>query len=305
MSTNIRWWRLMLAAWLIGLSAVVMGQSRWHDGYFPNVRLTTQNGERVRFYDLIKGRTVAIELIYTTCQFACPLETARLAQVQTLLGERMGKDIFFYSISIDPAHDTPAVMKAFAKKFGAGPGWTFLTGKAEDIELLSRKLGLYSKPDPENKDGHTPALLFGNEATGQWIRGSAVDNPKMMATMLSEWVGGYAATAPARSYADAKPLPKFDSGQYVFSSKCAACHGLGDGARIGPDLAGITRTRDAAWLARYIAAPAEMLKQGDPVAIALAAKYKETRMPNLQLSDRQIRDVIEYLTAVAGSPPRR
>jgi protein SCO1/2 len=301
MSVKNRWSRLMLAVWVIALSAVVAGQSRWHEGYFPNVPLITQNGERVHFYDLIKGRTVAIELIYTSCQFACPLETARLAQVQKLLGDRMGKDIFFYSISIDPAHDTPAVMKAFAGKFGAGPGWTFLTGRAEDIELLSRKLGLYSKPDPENKDGHTPALLFGNEATGQWIRGSAVDNPKMMATMLGEWVAGYPATAPSRTYADAKPLPKFDNGKYLFSSKCAACHGLGDGRKIGPDLAGITRTRDRDWLARYIAAPEEMVKSGDPIAKQLSTSYKQVRMPNLLLTPAQIHDVIGYLDTIAGS----
>jgi len=295
-----RWTGALVVGGIVLASVVVAGQSRWHGDYFPNVELTTQNGEHVRFYDLIKGRTVAIELIYTSCQFACPLETARLAQVQKLLGDRMGKDIFFYSISIDPAHDTPAVMKAFADRFGAGPGWTFLTGKAEDIELLSRKLGLYTKPDPENKDGHTPALLLGNEATGQWIRGSAVDNPKMMATMLGEWVAGYPATAPSRTYADAKPLPKFDNGRYLFTSKCAACHGLGDGAKLGPDLARIARARDRAWLTRYISAPDQMLKSGDPIAIELAAKYQQVRMPNLQLSDRQIQDVIEYLASVAG-----
>jgi protein SCO1/2 len=276
-------------------------QSRWHEQYFPNVELTTQNGERVRFYDLIKGRTVAIELIYTSCQFACPLETARLAQVQKLLGDHMGKDIFFYSISIDPAHDTPAVMKAFAEQFGAGPGWTFLTGKPEDIELLSRKLGLYSKPNPQNQDGHTPAVLIGNEATGQWMRGSALDNAHMTAIMLAEWVAGYAAGSPPRSYADATPLPTFDEGRYVFSSKCAACHGIGSGAKIGPDLAGVTRARDSAWLARYIAAPDEMLKSRDPIATALAAKYKDVRMPNLQLSARQIHDVIDYLGAAGAS----
>ena len=299
-SARVRWRAVIALALAIGAGDVV-AQSRWHGDYFPNVELITQNGERVRFYDMIKGRTVAIELIYTSCQFACPLETARLAQVQKLLGDRMGKDIFFYSISIDPKHDTPDVMKAFAEKFQAGPGWTFLTGKAEDIELISRKLGLYTKPDPENKDGHTPAVLIGNEATGQWIRGSAVDNPKMMATMLGEWVGGYPGTAPTRTYADAKPLPTFDSGRYVFSSKCAACHTLGDGRKVGPDLAGITRTRDRQWLARYIAAPDQVQKSGDPIAKQLSSAYKQVRMPNLQLTPSQVHDVIAYLETIAAS----
>jgi protein SCO1/2 len=97
----------------------------------PNVALTTHKGAHVHFYDLIKGKTVAIELIYTTCQFACPLETARLAQVQTLLGDRMGRDVFFYSITIDPEHDTPDALNAFAEKYHAGRAGRSSRGKPE------------------------------------------------------------------------------------------------------------------------------------------------------------------------------
>src|ERR1041384_2454650 len=80
----------------------------------PNVPLTTHEGRTVRFFDdLVKGKIVAIDLIYTTCQYACPLETARLAQVQRLLGDRLGRDGLFYSISIDPEHDTPEVLRAY------------------------------------------------------------------------------------------------------------------------------------------------------------------------------------------------
>jgi len=277
---------------------VAAPKTPWNAQYFPGVELTTHNGVRVSFPDLIKGRTVAIELFYTSCQYACPLETARLAQVQQLLGDRMGRDVFFFSITIDPAHDTPPVLKAYAEKYHAGPGWTFLTGKAADIELLSKKLGLYSAPDPENKDGHMPTLLIGNEATGQWMRASALDNPKMTATMISGWVGGYPKAAPAKSYAEAKPLPKFTSGQYVFATKCSACHSLGQKDKAGPDLAGIAATRDRAWLRRYIAAPGEMLDAGDPIAVSLFAKYRQMRMPNLELTDRQVDDVIDYLAAI-------
>src|SRR5690349_19135170 len=145
--------------------------ARWGADYFPNVTLTTHEGKTVRFYDdLIKGKLVAIDLIYTTCTYACPLETARLAQVQRVLGDRVGREVFFYSISIDPEHDTPQVLKDYAAQYHAGPGWLFLTGKREDIDLISRKLGLYASPDPANPDGHKPNLLVGNEATGQWMR---------------------------------------------------------------------------------------------------------------------------------------
>ena len=282
----------------IGLGrGAAAAQSPWHAQYFPNVELTTHTGAHVRFYDLIKGKTVAIELIYTQCRFVCPLETARLAQVQALLGDRMGRDIFFYSISIDPAHDTPDALKSFARKYHAGPGWTFLTGKSEDIELLSKKLGLYAAPDPDNKDGHMPALLIGNEATGEWIRGSALDNPRMTATMISNWVGVHPTVAATPSYANAKPL-HFTSGEYVFSTKCSPCHSLGQGNKIGPDLAGITSVRDRRWLARYVADPNGMLKAGDPIAKTLSTRYKQMQMPNLQLTDRQVADVIAFLGSV-------
>ena len=273
-------------------------QTPWNAQYFPDIELTTHEGERVRFYDVIKGKTVAIELIYTTCKYACPLETARLAQVQELLGDRMGRDIFFYSITIDPLHDTPPVLKAYAEKYRAGRGWTFLTGKPADIVLLSKKLGLYSAPDPANKDGHIPTLLIGNESTGQWMRASALDNPKMTATMIASWVGGYPKAKAVRSYADAGPVPAFTRGQYLFSTKCSACHSLGQGSKVGPDLAGVTELRDRRWLGRYIAGPDDMLKAGDPIAKALFAKYKEMRMPNLELTGPQVDEVIAFLATI-------
>src|SRR5919205_4136244 len=107
------------AAWLavaaVHPTPVAADNARWGVDYFPNVTLTTHEGRTVRFYDdLIKGKIVALDLIYTTCKYACPLETARLAQVYRVLGDRMGRDVFFYSITIDPEHDTPAVLKEYA-----------------------------------------------------------------------------------------------------------------------------------------------------------------------------------------------
>src|ERR1044072_3389432 len=149
--------------------------------HFPNVELITQDGKKVRFYDdLIKGKVVAIELMYTTCKYNCPLETARLVQLQKLLGDRMGKDVFFYSITIEPEIDTPEVLKAYTAKYHIGPGCTFLTGEGADIRLISKKLGLDSLPDANAPDGHTPHLLIGNEATGLWMTNSARDNTKFL-----------------------------------------------------------------------------------------------------------------------------
>ncbi len=293
---------LLLASALSPVQRLSADNARWGADYFPNVPLTTQDGRTVRFYDdLLKGKIVAIYLMYTTCQYACPLETARLAQVQKYLGNRVGKDIFFYSISIDPKRDTPEVLRQYAEKFHAGPGWLFLTGKAPDIELISKKLGLYSDPDPANKDGHTPSLLIGNEATGQWIRNSALDNPRYMAVMIGDWLNSWKNRKAVTSYAAAPQLPTPTLGQYLFTTKCAACHTIGHGDSVGPDLAGVTRARDREWLARYIQAPDRMLAAKDPLATELYTKYKQVNMPNLGLGEADAAALIAFLQS-QGAP---
>src|SRR5437899_10033968 len=101
---------MILAAMIfmsVGSTSAGAYESHWGANYFPNVELTDQYGHKLRFYDdLLKGKIVVIEQFYTHCIDICPLETARLVQVQKMLGDRVGKDIFFYSISIDPKRDT-------------------------------------------------------------------------------------------------------------------------------------------------------------------------------------------------------
>lgn len=305
-----RWMRAaapwaLLAGALTLASAAAEAQSRWGANYFPNVALTTQDGIKVHFYDdLIKGRNVVIDLIYTRCVDACPLETARLVQVQKMLGDRVGKDIFFYSISIDPAHDTPQALKAYAEKYHVGPGWTFLTGKKEDIDLISKKLGLYTDPDPNNRDGHIPAVLLGSEPTGQWIRNSATDNARFLTMMIGNWLNNWKNARPidaSSSYEQARPIDLSDKGRYIFATSCAACHTIGHGDKIGPDLQGVTTTRDRVWLARFISEPDRVLAEKDPVALALFEKYKQVNMPNLRLVDSDLNALLNFLREQDGA----
>jgi protein SCO1/2 len=295
-------WLIAALAAAVFSMRVAADNSRWGADYFPNVTLTTHEGKTVHFYDdLIKGKTVAIDLIYTTCQYACPLETARMVQVQRVLGDRVGRDIFFYSITIDPEHDTPAVLKEYAEKYHVGPGWLFLTGKASDIELISRKLGLYTEKDAANPDGHTPSLLVGNEATGQWMRNSALDNPKFLARTIGDWLNSWESGAKKelRSFAEV-PMLKLDQGQYAFKNHCAACHTIGGGDAIGPDLKGVTANREYNWLKRFIASPEKVFAENDPIARTLLDKYKQVRMPSLSLTEYDAAVLIDYIARESG-----
>jgi protein SCO1/2 len=279
-------------------AATAKEDSQWGGNPFPNVELITQDGKKVRFYDdLIKGKVVALELIYTTCKYNCPLETARMVQVQKLLGDRMGKDVFFYSITIDPEHDTPEVLKEYASKYRVGPGWLFLTGKPADIKLISKRLGLDKLPTGNDPDGHMPSLLIGNEATGIWMRNSALDNTKFMALKIEQLMGYTAQASVSIGAANRTESVKLniDKGAYLFSTRCAACHTIGNGDKIGPDLLGVTNVRDRAWLARIITDPNKMIEEKDPIATALFQKYKGVQMPKMGLAQEDVDTVIEFM----------
>lgn len=292
---------LLLAAAALMCIGPASAANRWGAGYFPNVPLTTQDGNTVHFYDdLLKGKVVAVNVIYTHCKDECPLETAKLVQLQRLLGERVGKDVFFYSITIDPKRDTPKVLKAYAEKFGVGPGWQFLTGKEEDIKLVTKKLGLSSRTDSASRDGHAASLMLGNEPAGQWMRNSAVDNPRFLAVKIAE-IAGWQDTRSGQSYAAAAKLPVEKQAQYLFANRCGACHTIGQGDKVGPDLLGVTARRDRAWLARYLAEPDAVLAEGDPIAAALFEKYRRVRMPNQNLDRDDIAALLSYLQAQSGA----
>jgi protein SCO1/2 len=287
-----------LAAALL-LPAARASAVTWGAGYFPNAVLTTQDGKQVRFWDdLMKDRTVLINFIYTECGASCPLETAKLRQVQEILGKRMGKDIFFYSFSLDPQHDTPDVLKAYAERYKAGPGWLFLTGRLDDIELIRKKLGQAAPPGKDRLTDHATTLMMGNTATGQWLRDGTMDDPRYIATMVGDWLSSWKDRQPGRSYAEAPPLEDAaDRGAYLFKTRCSACHTVGRGDGIGPDLRGVSAVRDHAWLARYVAAPDEVLASGDPVAAALFEKYRQVRMPNLRLGREDVEALLSFLKA--------
>jgi len=298
MTTRAGAWRMAVrracvAAAIALAAAHACAQSPWGADYFPNVTLTTQDGATVRFWDdLLKDKSVVINLFYTSCTNVCPLETAKLVQVQQRFGARMGRDIYFYSIAIDP-WDTPAEMKAYAGKFHVGPGWLFLAGKAEDVQLIARKLGLRRATDAQNPDGHAASLMIGNVPAGLWMRQSGTDNPQFLATQIGNFLG-WPPDQPGADYAAARPLD-ISRAQAVFQSRCAACHTIGRGDRVGPDLQGVTLRRERAWLTRFIAESDRMRTEGDPLALDLYQRYNRVPMPNLGLGEEDVAALLDYL----------
>ena len=286
----------MLAAALIFCGGATAA-SPWGEDYFPNIELTTQDGEDVRFFDdLIKDKIVAINFIYTTCPDSCPLETAQLVTVQNILGDRVGKDVFFYSISIDPETDTPEVLKAYREKFGAN--WTFLTGNREEINNLRRKLGLFIEEIQDGSNNHNVSMIIGNQATGRWMKRSPFENSYVLADQIGNWLSGWKSVQPTRDYADAPELRSISLGEQLFRTRCTTCHtitGNESAGAIGPDLLGVTVRREPEWLLNWLRAPDQMLADQDPIAMALYEKYDQLNMPNMRLNQEEAMSLLDYI----------
>jgi protein SCO1 len=153
------------------------------DGYFPDVVLRTHENKQVRFYeDLIQGRIVVINMFYAKCEGICPGMTANLVRVQRLMSDRIGRDIFMYSITLKPGQDSPAVLADYARAYKIGPGWQLLTGAPSDIEALRRKLG-FVDPDPvldRTLATHTGVVKYGNERLDRWGACPAMSAPQQI-----------------------------------------------------------------------------------------------------------------------------
>lgn len=157
----------LLAAGSPGVLAIgpQVGKNSAAWDYFTDVVLINQDGRELRLYsDLIKDRVVVINAMFTSCTGVCPPMSRTMEQIQDWLGERLGTQAYLLSFTVDPATDTPPTLKQFAEKYHARPGWHFLTGKKENLELALRKLGQYV----EVRDDHSNLIIIGNDRTGLW-----------------------------------------------------------------------------------------------------------------------------------------
>ena len=169
------------------------------DHQVPDVTLINQNGEPVRLCtDVLQGKTVALNFIFTGCTSVCPLLGAEFAQVQQRLGDRQGKDIFLVSISLDPEADTPERLRTWAKQFNARPGWILLTGRKEELDKALKALNAFV-PD---KSLHGPVVLVNRGADG-WTRFNSFTSAEQISDLLLSAPISIAASTP-------KPNPARD-----------------------------------------------------------------------------------------------
>lgn len=152
--------------------------------YFPNTIVQTHEGEKLRFYDdIVQGKIVIFNMMYTVCTGICPGNTANMLQVQEALGKRLGKDVFMYSMTLQPEFDRPKDLKDYAKRYGIKPGWSLLTGQPTEMEIIRRKLGFFNddpKIDADLKN-HTGMLRIGNEKLDRWFMMPVLSSPKQIA----------------------------------------------------------------------------------------------------------------------------
>lgn len=283
------------AAALAALPSLAAAQMRSGPGFFPNLPVVNQDGQQLKFYDdLIKDKIVIVMFIYTSCTDICPLTTARMTQIEDKLGAAVGRDIFIVSLTVDPENDTPERLKAYSKAFGTGPGWSFVTGRPEDIRAINYRLGERSKVLSE----HRNEIVLGNDATGEWQRDNVMgDLDRVTLTIRAmdpKW-RDQVRQVPHSSAMNTGVAMGTQPGQAMYKKICAPCHTIGVGDRVGPDLRGVTERRDRAWLASYIRNPAAMLARDDAAARELAAKFLSVRMPNLRLSEQDADDLIGFL----------
>jgi protein SCO1/2 len=161
--------------------------------YFTDLKLVGQDGREFRFFsDLLAGRVVLISGFYTNCTTVSPRQNLVLSRLQKILGERLGKEAFIVSITVDPQRDTPEKVREYAGAFRAGPGWLFLTGKPENVNWVNYRLGQYLE-DPEK---HLGVYIIGNLRTGLWVKASPAAGVEDLLRQLETAIADAPAAKP-------------------------------------------------------------------------------------------------------------
>lgn len=165
-------------------------RKRIQEQHLPNIPMITHEGKRVFLYDdLVKDKVVTINFFFAKCKDVCPLVIANLVKVQKILGDQVGRDIFMYSFTLKPEEDTVDVLRHHMKMHGVKPGWTFLTAKPKDMELLRRSIG-FTDPNPrldQDINQHIGNVRYGNEPLMYWAACPGMAHAEFLAETL-QWI---------------------------------------------------------------------------------------------------------------------
>jgi len=148
-----------------------------------DLTLRDQDGKAVSFgKDVVGSDVVVMDFIFTHCTTICPVLSAKMVRLQQLLAARLGSGVKLVTMSLDPARDTPARMKAWGAKFNAGKHWWFVTGPQADQENALKGLGAYVA----NVAEHPPMILVGDGGTGRWVRVNGFPDPQKVAALVED-----------------------------------------------------------------------------------------------------------------------
>jgi protein SCO1/2 len=153
-------------------------------GTVPPFALTERSGRTVGTTDL-RGHVWIADFVFTRCPDFCPLLTARMAELQRSLPA--GDDLRLVSVSVDPVHDTPEVLRAYAARTGAGDAWLFLTGPRDDVARLVHdgfKLAFADNGPPGQPITHSDRFVLvdrGLRIRGYYLATDAADLARLRA----------------------------------------------------------------------------------------------------------------------------
>ena len=183
---DMKWMLLALSLAAVSLNAQETDHKQEVSKYFAGLTLTDQDGKRVDLADLMKGHTVVIYTFFAGCKASCPVMAHSLAELQPRFADRLGKDLRFISITVDPENDTPEKLKAYATRNLAKRGWSFLTGSRAEVDATLRRIGQYA-PSP---DEHQNTMLIGNDTTGLWMKAQGLAKPKDLGDIIQKVADG-------------------------------------------------------------------------------------------------------------------
>jgi protein SCO1 len=150
----------------------------------PNVPLLDHNGRSLRFYDdVMNNRIVVLNVMYTVCSNICTPATRNLVEARRLLGDT-AKDLHFVSMTLTPLTDTPAALREYKQRYNIDEGWTFLTGKVENVERVQRGLGFISDRDTDDLLSHSAMARVCDERHQRWSHVNTLLSPRSIARMI-------------------------------------------------------------------------------------------------------------------------